>query len=70
MPAELPELLIGVKGDGTLVVAVSDGEQAPYSSGFTEYEMADYMIKMGCVIAANCDGGGSTTFAQSAPVKI
>ena len=58
---------VGVKEDGTLVVAVSDGEQAPYSSGFTEYEMADYMIKMGCVIAANCDGGGSTTFCTERP---
>ncbi len=58
---------IGVRADGTLVVAVSDGEQAPYSTGFTSYEMADYMIKMGCVIAANCDGGGSTTFCTQRP---
>ena len=58
---------VGVKADGTLVVAVSDGEQAPYSVGFTPYEMADYMIKMGCVIAANCDGGGSTTFVSQRP---
>ena len=58
---------VGVKADGTLVIAVSDGEQAPYSTGFTYYEMADYMIKMGCVIAANCDGGGSTTFCSQRP---
>ena len=58
---------VGVKADGTLVLAVSDGEQAPYSTGFTSYEMADYMIKMGCVIAANCDGGGSTTFCSQRP---
>ncbi len=58
---------VGVKADGTLVVAVSDGEQAPYSVGFTPYEMADYMIKMGCVIAANCDGGGSTSFVSQRP---
>ncbi len=58
---------VGVKPDGTLVLAVSDGEQAPYSTGFTSYEMADYMIKMGCVIAANCDGGGSTTFCSQRP---
>lgn len=58
---------VGVKADGTLVVTVSDGEQAPYSTGFTNYEMADYMIKMGCVIAANCDGGGSTTFCSQRP---
>ena len=58
---------VGVRADGTLVVAVSDGEQAPYSAGFTPYEMADYMIKMGCVIAANADGGGSTTFCSQRP---
>ena len=58
---------VGVRADGTLVLAVSDGEQAPYSTGFTSYEMADYMIKMGCVIAANCDGGGSTTFCSQRP---
>ena len=58
---------VGVRRDGTLVIAVSDGEQAPYSTGFTSYEMAEYMIKMGCVIAANCDGGGSTTFCSQRP---
>ncbi len=58
---------VGVKMDGTLVVTVSDGEQAPYSTGFTNFEMAEYMIKMGCVIAANCDGGGSTTFCSQRP---
>ena len=58
---------VGVRADGTLVIAVSDGEQAPYSTGLTSYEMAEYMIKMGCVIAANCDGGGSTTFCSQRP---
>ncbi|MBR6559012.1 MAG: phosphodiester glycosidase family protein, partial [Clostridia bacterium] len=58
---------VGVRADGTIVLAVSDGEQAPYSTGFTSYEMAEYMIKMGCVIAANCDGGGSTTFCSQRP---
>ena len=58
---------IGIRADGTLVMAVSDGEQAPYSTGFTNNEMADYMIKMGCIYAANCDGGGSTTFCSQRP---
>ncbi len=58
---------VGVRPNGELVIAVSDGEQAPYSAGFTRYEMAEYMIKMGCVIAANCDGGGSTTFCSQRP---
>ena len=58
---------VGVRADGTLVMAVSDGEQAPYSTGFTPLEMSEYMIKMGCVYAANCDGGGSTTFCSQRP---
>ncbi len=58
---------VGVKADGTLIITVVDGEQAPYSVGFTTNEMADYMIKMGCVVAANCDGGGSTTFCSQRP---
>ena len=58
---------VGVTADGELVLAVSDGEQAPYSTGLTSYEMAEYMIKMGCIIAANCDGGGSTTFCSQRP---
>ena len=58
---------MGVKADGTFVVSVSDGEQLPYSAGFTPHEMADYMIKMGCIYACNCDGGGSTTFCTQRP---
>ena len=58
---------VGVKADGTLVVAVVDGRQAPYSAGFNNYEMADYMLKLGCVVAANCDGGGSTEFMSQRP---
>lgn len=58
---------VGIKADGTVVMSVSDGEQAPYSDGFSMYEMADYMLKLGCVYAANCDGGGSTTFCSQRP---
>ena len=58
---------VGVKGDGTLMIVVSDGRQSPYSAGFNEYEMADYMIKLGCVVAANCDGGGSTELMSQRP---
>ena len=58
---------IGVKADGTFLVAVSDGDQAPYSTGFTMGEMSDYMIRMGCIAALNCDGGGSTTFCTQRP---
>ena len=58
---------IGIKADGTFILTVNDGEMAPFSTGFTEDEMADYMLKLGCVYAANCDGGGSTTFVSQRP---
>lgn len=58
---------VGVTANGEIIISVSDGRQAPYSTGFSSYEMADYMIKMGCIYAANCDGGGSTTFVSERP---
>ncbi len=58
---------VGITADGEIILSVSDGRQAPYSTGFSNYEMADYMIKMGCIYAANCDGGGSTTFVSERP---
>ena len=58
---------VGITAKGEIILSVSDGEQAPYSTGFTMHEMGDYMIKMGCIYAANCDGGGSTTFCTQRP---
>ena len=58
---------VGVTAEGEIILTVSDGRQAPYSTGFNNFEMADYMIKMGCIYAANCDGGGSTTFVSERP---
>lgn len=58
---------VGITANGEIILSVSDGGQAPFSSGFSMEEMADYMIKMGCIYAANCDGGGSTTFCSQRP---
>ncbi len=57
-----PRSVIGVKADGTLVLMMVDGRMAPYSTGFTNHEMAQMMLDLGCVDAINCDGGGSSTF--------
>ncbi len=57
-----PRSVIGIKEDGTLVMMMVDGRMAPYSTGFTNHEMAEIMIALGCVDAINCDGGGSSTF--------
>ena len=62
-----PRTMMGVKSDGTLVLVMVEGRQAPFSTGFNAYEMAEYMISLGCVQAINCDGGGSSTFLSERP---
>ena len=54
---------IGIKADGTVVMFMVDGRQAPYSVGMTMAEVAAAMESLGCVQAVNLDGGGSSTFA-------
>lgn len=54
---------IGIKADGTVVMFMVDGRQAPYSVGMTMAEVAAAMEKLGCKQAINLDGGGSSTFA-------
>ena len=59
-----PRTAIGVKADGSVIMFVVDGRQAPYSVGMTGYELAQTMIDLGCVNAVNCDGGGTSTFVS------
>ncbi len=58
---------VGIKEDGTFVMVMNDGRQAPYSAGFTNYEMAEFMLSLGCVQAVNGDGGGSSAFLSQRP---
>jgi len=58
---------VGIKADGTFVMVMNDGRQSPYSAGFTNYEMAEFMIALGCVQAVNGDGGGSSAFLSQRP---
>ena len=58
---------VGIKADGSIVMVMNDGRQAPYSTGFTNYEMAEFMISLGCVQAVNGDGGGSSAFLSQRP---
>ena len=53
---------IGIKADGTVVMMMVDGRQAPYSVGMTMAEVGATMESLGCVQAVNLDGGGSSTF--------
>ena len=54
--------MVGVKEDGTLVICMNDGRGANNSVGFSDYEEGEAMLALGCKWAANCDGGGSSTF--------
>jgi len=59
--------MLGIKADGTIVMVMNDGRQAPYSTGFNSYEMSEAMLKLGCVYAINGDGGGSSQFLSQRP---
>lgn len=58
-----PRTAIGLKPDGEVVFVTVDGRQPGRSIGIDLYDLAEYMISLGCVEALNCDGGGSTTMA-------
>ena len=58
---------VGIKADGTIVMVMNDGRQSPFSAGFTSYEMAEFMLSLGCVHAVNGDGGGSSAFLSQRP---
>lgn len=54
-----PRTMIGQKANGNIVMVVTNGRVSG-SAGLTSPEMADVMLKLGCKIAANMDGGGSS----------
>ncbi len=54
--------MVGIKEDGTLVICMNDGRGANNSVGLCNYEEGETMLALGCKWAANCDGGGSSTF--------
>ena len=58
-----PRTAVGVMKDGKLIIVTVDGRQR-ISGGMSLPELAKVMIKLGCVNAANLDGGGSTTMAS------
>ncbi len=54
-----PRTMIGQKKDGTCVLVVVDGRRAT-SLGMTIDQQAQTMLSLGCHIAVNLDGGGSS----------
>lgn len=53
---------VGITADHRVVFMVIDGRQAPASVGGSFADAAQIMLEAGCVVAANLDGGGSTSF--------
>jgi hypothetical protein len=58
-----PRAAIGQLPDGRIVLVAVDGRQPGYSVGVTNFELAQAMQQLGCVIASALDSGGSTTMA-------
>ncbi len=56
-----PRTAIGQKKDGTVLFLVIDGRQPGYSLGATLRDVQDILYEKGCYIAANLDGGSSST---------
>jgi len=62
-----PRTAFGVRKDGTVISYVIDGRNSDFSVGLTLHELADEMLRQGCVYAVNFDGGGSTALSVRVP---
>ena len=62
-----PRTSIGIRPDGTVVMATFDGRGAGGAKGMSYKTAAEGMLALGCVDALNLDGGGSTTFVLRTP---
>lgn len=58
-----PRTAVGQREDGTIVLVAVDGRQPGYSTGLTNFELAQTMVRLGAVTASALDAGGSTTMA-------
>lgn len=56
-----PRTAVGILPDGKWLFVVVDGRQPGYSVGMTLAELANYMLKKGCIHALNMGGGGCST---------
>lgn len=58
-----PRTAVGQTADGRIVMLVVDGRRLGYSSGMTNFELAQTMLRLGAVTASGLDSGGSSTMA-------
>ena len=63
-----PRSAIGQKKDGTMLFLVIDGRQPGYSIGATLVDSQNILYENGAYIAANLDGGSSTTLYYNGKV--
>ena len=63
-----PRTLLGQKADGTIVWVVVEG-RSKSSSGFTIVHSSKLMKELGCTIAVNLDGGGSSEMIIDGKIK-
>lgn len=58
-----PRTAVGQLADGRVVLVVVDGRRPGYSTGMTNFELAQALARLGVVSGAALDGGGSSTMA-------
>jgi hypothetical protein len=58
-----PRAALGI-GDGHVTVVACDGRRSRMDAGLTMLELAVLMRGLGCEVAMNLDGGGSTTLVH------
>ncbi len=67
LPSQLnplsPRTAVGQRRNGKIVLLAVDGRQPGFSSGLTNWELAEAMAQLGAYTASALDSGGSTTMA-------
>jgi hypothetical protein len=58
-----PRTAVGQRRDGKIILLAVDGRRPGYSTGVTNWELAQAMVRLGAVTASAMDSGGSTTMA-------
>jgi hypothetical protein len=58
-----PRTAIGQRADGTIVLLAVDGRRPSWSIGITNWDLANALVRYGCVTGFALDSGGSMTVA-------
>ncbi len=58
-----PRTGLGQLADGRVILVAVDGRQPGYSTGLSNFELAQTLVRLGAVTGMALDGGGSTSMA-------